>query len=372
MSASETNLQEGASSFGIALQTKPHHRTKEEEIIFVRNQIRFKTKTVLETLKQIKEKKFDRENQTIYFEELDKKVVNISEIAFDKLIAYVETITENNQILPDLSHSHALNHHFSRAFGQQFTGQRNAFRENPELVNRLVSFFPSGSYESIYIPDCSLDSNIYLLIIFTLIEEYLFLNSDSASSKKEERQITPTFDTFGDELPLQQISFLNPTFNSVIVHISEQKESIVGASVYILMLSDVMENIEQLSPLVQNSLGFDFSEPSNAKKKTMKKMQTTGDLRRPMTTELKSTRIVNPPKYDHVSHTSQIPDFTRDIVRSFIRKIDSNNDDKIDAYDLIKFCKIKNLVLEDKVNFAGFQLFSKDDDVRLCMNLSIR
>lgn len=343
---SETDLFEGISSFQNAIPIMKKLTSKEEEMVFILNQIRYKPRAIFETLKHIKEKRFNKEDQTVYFEELDKRIVGISEQSYDKLLQYVHNIVENNQILPDLSFSAKLNQLFQKSFNTQLLEYNNIFKESSECQEKIMNLFPSVIYQGIYIPDCDLSGNMDLLAIFILIEEFLYLSKESQESTRQEEQITPAFDVFGDGSSPQQVSFLNSIFNTVVIYISERKDSIVGASLYIMLLSDVLEVVEQ-SVIPPQSNRLENSEASN-KKKPMWQVQTANDMRKTGYSELKSTRSVLPLKYSQVSDTNK-PDFTRDIVRNFIKKIDSNLDDKIDAKDLISLTRKKNLIYSDEV-----------------------
>lgn len=346
MSESDSNLFEGISSFRGGLPSIKKARTKEEELVNTLNYFRFKPKLLLDTLKSIKEKRYKSEEGKIVFEEISRSITNLTPEDFEKLIGYVQDVVENHIILPDLSSSPILNLVLSKVFASHITENKSLFTHSQDTQQRLTKLLPSTSYQGIFVPSVDLN-NFEVLLVYLFIEEYLQLNNQRRGTPESSTTV-PAFEYLGEEA-VQQISLLNGFLNTALIYVSEKREEGLPniADVYILLLSDVVENVES-SALVQNLIKFEASDNSSIKKKTRgMKYRNSGEFGAGMTAG-SSMKSVIPSKYFQVSSTNK-PDFTKDIVASFIKKLDRNKDDMFDAEDLIHFCRKNNLIYENQV-----------------------
>lgn len=232
--------------------------------------------------------------------------------------------------IPDFSNGPFLNSLFSKNFGSYIENNKGLLGKDPEIDEHLRKKIPSRNYQGLYIHDIEPNSNIDSIILFAILEEFFILNARAEQLESENVRIEP----YNKEIP-QQISFLNPDFNTIAVFYKEGKRSM-----YILFLTDVLELMAPDSPDQFLSRAETVNFIKRGKSKT-----ELGKLTMPEKKRL-------PAKYEHLKQTK--PDINLELCHKFVATVDSDADDKLTKEDIMKIIEKYCLVMEESVLYLYY------------------
>jgi hypothetical protein len=226
--------------------------------------------------------------------------------------------------IPDFTNSNFLNSLFSKNFGPYIEFHQGLFEKDQELDQKLQKILPSRHYQGIFIHDIDI-KQIDDILNYLILSEFLLLSEGELENEHVKIEV------YNKELP-QQISFLNPDFNTIATYLGEKKDKL-----YLIFMTDVLELI---SP-INNDFGSKTDKDFNKRRASQAKNNST----------LNKTA---PPKYDHLI-TSK-PDITMELVNEFIKKIDSDQDGRIVLEDVQQLIKRKNLAFPEDVKYSKTML----------------
>jgi hypothetical protein len=298
-------------------------RTVEDEIVARINMYRLKISLVRDKIEDLLNENSNLQDNVIVMKDINKTIKFQSQEDIDRLRHYIASLSEMKMTIPDFSNGPFINNLFSKTFGPYIENNKGLLNKDQEIVEQLRRKIPSRNYQGLYIHDIDVTTNIDSLILFAILEEFFILNAGLEQLASENIQI----ELFNKEIP-QQISLLNPDFNTVAVFLGEGKKSI-----YILFLTDILELMAPDSPDI-----------------FMSRAETVNHLKKgkhDFGKSTLSTKLRIPAKYEHIKHTK--PDVNLELCHKFVAALDTDNDDKISKADVLALIKKHFIAIEESV-----------------------
>jgi len=325
MSSIASNLVERTLSQSNSQLFAKTFRGIDEEIIAKINTYRLKTSRIKEKLEEIIKESLNLEDHTITIKELNKVIHYQSQENLDKLMNYLNYLSEIKHTIPDFFHTPFLNSVFTRNFSSTIDTQKGLLQKSPDTQEKLKKLIPSRNYLGIYIPNVDF-KDIELLLCFIVLEEFLMLSTQNATLRSDNLVI----ETNSEEMP-QHISMFNPSFNTLVVYASEREQHL-----YLLFLTDVLELMGPESPEFPFMSRVDLHDATKKPKfpKTLAKLDEN------------NSRIEGR-KYDNLK--TSLPDLTLEQAREFVNILDTDNDYKITIRNVLDLVTKHRIAWEDKV-----------------------